>query len=62
MVVWRFVKVVLKKSHRIQEIYSRTCQVTQFSPEFLAQFPIDELDLYLEHLMEVDLEYECVCA
>ena len=33
-------------------------------PEFLAQFPIDELDLYLEHLMEVNLEYkcECVCA
>ena len=31
-------------------------------PEFLAQFPVDELDLYLEHLMEVDLEYECMCA
>ena len=33
-------------------------------PEFLAQFPVDELDLYLEHLMEIDLEYEyeCVCA
>jgi hypothetical protein len=31
-------------------------------PEFLAQFPVDELDLYLEHLMEVDLELECACA
>ncbi len=25
-------------------------------PEFLAQFPVEELDLYLEHLMELDLE------
>jgi len=31
-------------------------------PEFLAQFPIDELDLYLEHLMETDLEEVCLCA
>ena len=31
-------------------------------PEFLAQFPIDELDLYLEHLMEVEHEYEYACA
>ena len=25
-------------------------------PEFLAQFSVSELDLYLEHLMELDLE------
>jgi hypothetical protein len=25
-------------------------------PEFLAKFSIEDLDLYLEHLMEVDLE------
>jgi hypothetical protein len=31
-------------------------------PEFLAQFPIDELDLYLEHLMEIDVEDVCLCA
>lgn len=31
-------------------------------PEFLAQFPVAELDLYLEHLMETDLEEVCLCA
>jgi len=31
-------------------------------PEFLAQFPIDELDMYLEHLMESDVEDVCLCA
>ncbi len=31
-------------------------------PEFLEQFSSDELDLYLEHLMEVDLEEVALCA
>ena len=31
-------------------------------PEFLAQFPVDELDLYLEHLMELDMEDISLCA
>jgi hypothetical protein len=31
-------------------------------PEFLAQFPIEDLDLYLEHLMELDLEDMALCA
>ena len=31
-------------------------------PEFLAQFTKDDLDLYLEHLMEIDLEEVCLCA
>jgi hypothetical protein len=31
-------------------------------PEFLAQFPAEELDLYLEHLMELDLEEIVMCA
>ena len=31
-------------------------------PEFLAQFSITELDLYLEHLMELDLEEIALCA
>jgi len=31
-------------------------------PEFLAKFSIDELDLYLEHLMELDLEEIALCA
>ncbi len=30
--------------------------------EFLEQFSVDELDLYLEHLMEVDLEEVALCA
>ena len=31
-------------------------------PEFLAQFSKEELDLYLEHLMEVDLADMAICA
>ena len=30
--------------------------------EFLDQFTSDELDMYLEHLMEVDLEEVAMCA
>jgi hypothetical protein len=30
--------------------------------EFLDQFSIEELDLYLEHLMQVDLEEIALCA
>lgn len=30
--------------------------------EFLEQFSVEELDLYLEHLMEVDLEEVAMCA
>lgn len=25
-------------------------------PEFLAQFPVEDLDAYLQHLMELDIE------
>ena len=31
-------------------------------PEFLAQFSTEDLDLYLEHLMELDLEEIVLCA
>lgn len=31
-------------------------------PEFLDQFTVDELDLYLEHLIKVDLEEISLCA
>ncbi len=31
-------------------------------PEFLAQFSAEDLDLYLEHLMELDLEEIALCA
>ena len=30
--------------------------------EFLDQFSAEELDMYLEHLMEVDLEDVALCA
>ncbi len=30
--------------------------------EFLEQFSSEELDMYLEHLMEVDLEEVALCA
>jgi hypothetical protein len=30
--------------------------------EFLDQFTVDELDMYLEHLMQVDLEEVAICA
>ena len=30
--------------------------------EFLAQFSAEELDVYLEHLMELDLEEVTLCA
>lgn len=31
-------------------------------PEFLDQFSVEELDLYLEHLIKVDLEEISLCA
>ncbi|MCI0498352.1 MAG: hypothetical protein L0Y36_01540 [Planctomycetales bacterium] len=31
-------------------------------PEFLDQFTTEDLDLYLEHLMQVDLEEVALCA
>jgi hypothetical protein len=31
-------------------------------PEFLEQFTLEDLDLYLEHLMQVDLEEVALCA
>ena len=30
--------------------------------EFLDQFTVEELDMYLEHLMEIDLEEVSLCA
>jgi len=31
-------------------------------PEFLDQFSVEDLDLYLEHLIEVDIEGVRLCA
>jgi hypothetical protein len=31
-------------------------------PEFLAQFAEEDLDLYLEHLLELDLDEVMLCA
>ena len=63
--VKRYLDLILKgvMSMSKREIIDVILEINKGAkPEFLAQFPIDELDLYLEHLMEVDLEYECVCA
>lgn len=31
-------------------------------PEFLAQFPVEELTTYLEHLMAIDTQEPALCA
>lgn len=31
-------------------------------PEFLAQFSVEDLDKYLENLLEVDVEEYAICA
>jgi hypothetical protein len=40
-----------------RELIDMICQINQSAkPEFLAHFSREELDLYLEHLLELDLE------
>ena len=39
------------------------CEINKTArPEFLAQFSEDELNIYLEHLMELDLQEMLVCS
>ena len=46
-----------------QEIIECIIEINRTAkPALLDQFTIEDLDLYLEHLMEVDLEEVCVCA
>ena len=35
---------------------------TTAKPEFLAKFSVDDLDMYLDHLMEVDVEDMTLCV
>jgi hypothetical protein len=40
-----------------KELIERICQINRTAkPEFLARFSEEELNAYLEHLMEVDRE------
>lgn len=48
-----------------RELIDFICQINKSAkPEFLANFPAEELDKYLAHLMELDLEpeRELVCS
>ena len=48
-----------------RELIDFICQINKSArPEFLANFPVEELDKYLAHLMELDLEpeRELVCS
>ena len=46
-----------------REVIDRIIEINPSAkPEFLAQFSIEELDLYLEHLMELNLEDIALCA
>ena len=40
-----------------REIIDFICQINRTAkPEFLARFPASELNKYLDHLMEIDVE------
>ena len=40
-----------------RELIDMICEINRGAkPEFLAGFSVEELDCYLEHLMETDLE------
>jgi len=46
-----------------RELIDCICEINRSArPEFLANFSEDELNEYLEHLMEVDLEELVVCS
>jgi len=45
-----------------RELIDCICEINKSArPDFLASFSEDELDAYLEHLMELDLEESAVC-
>jgi len=45
-----------------RELIDCICEINKTArPEFLAQFSEDELNIYLEHLMELDLKEMLVC-
>ena len=46
-----------------RELIDYICKINRTAkPEFLATFTEDELNAYLEHLMELDLEELAVCS
>jgi hypothetical protein len=46
-----------------RELIDCICEINKTArPEFLAQFSEDELNIYLEHLMELDLQEMLVCS
>ena len=46
-----------------RELIDCICEINRSArPEFLANFSKDELNSYLEHLMELDLEELVVCG
>jgi len=46
-----------------RELIDCICEINKTArPEFLSRFSEEELRLYLEHLMELDLEEAAVCC
>ncbi|MFA5238821.1 MAG: hypothetical protein WC476_03820 [Phycisphaerae bacterium] len=46
-----------------RELIDRICEINRSArPEFLAAFSEADLSIYLEHLMELELEELVVCA
>ena len=45
------------------ELIDRICEInTSAKMEFLAQFPPEDLNAYLEHLLELDVQELVVCS
>jgi len=46
-----------------RELIDRICEINKSAkPEFLANFPEEDLRTYLKHLMELNLEELVVCT
>jgi hypothetical protein len=46
-----------------RELIDYICEINKSArPDFLAQFSEEDLNVYLEHLMELDLEELVVCS
>ncbi|MCK4752313.1 MAG: hypothetical protein KAS75_02625 [Planctomycetes bacterium] len=46
-----------------RELIDCICEINKSAkPEFLANFPEEDLNAYLEHLMELDLQELAVCC
>jgi hypothetical protein len=51
------------KNMEKRELIDYICKINKTAkPEFLATFPEEDLNAYLEHLMELDLEELAVCC